>query len=431
VADNVAITQGSGTTVATDDISSVHYQVIKLGLGADGALDTLVDSGQQAMSASVPVVIASDQSALTVASHAVTNAGVFAVQVNGDALTALQTLDNAISGSEMQVDVVGALPAGNAVIGQVKLTDGTDVADVLDLTNANPLTVAIVDGSGDQITSFGGGTQYTEGATDATITGTALLWEDSADTLVTASAAKPFPVEIVAGAGSGGTAAADDADFTAGTTSGTPAMGVYESTPTSVTDGDLGTVGITQTRALRTAVEGTVAVSNAGLTELASAIDTEVQCDIVGALPAGTNAIGKLAANSGVDIGDVDVTSLPTPIRGPGNPVVDSYTSAAVSASANTANQSLVAAPGANKQIWVYGLILTADTAAGSFSLQDSDDTACSGVMAVAANGGFAINPSGNFSMPWFKVATNKALEIDTVTCGAKGIVSYAIVDVT
>jgi len=30
------------------------------------------------------------------------------------------------------------------------------------------------------------------------------------------------------------------------------------------------------------------------------------------ALPAGTNAIGKLAANSGVDIGDVDVTSLPS-----------------------------------------------------------------------------------------------------------------------
>jgi hypothetical protein len=32
---------------------------------------------------------------------------------------------------------------------------------------------------------------------------------------------------------------------------------------------------------------------------------------ISAALPAGTNAIGKLAANSGVDIGDVDVTSLP------------------------------------------------------------------------------------------------------------------------
>mgnify|MGYP005817519615 CR=1 FL=1 len=32
--------------------------------------------------------------------------------------------------------------------------------------------------------------------------------------------------------------------------------------------------------------------------------------DIASALPAGSNAIGKLAANSGVDIGDVDVTSI-------------------------------------------------------------------------------------------------------------------------
>ena len=36
----------------------------------------------------------------------------------------------------------------------------------------------------------------------------------------------------------------------------------------------------------------------------------ELQVDVVAALPAGTNAIGKLAANSGVDIGDVDVTSI-------------------------------------------------------------------------------------------------------------------------
>lgn len=37
---------------------------------------------------------------------------------------------------------------------------------------------------------------------------------------------------------------------------------------------------------------------------------SEMQVDVVAALPAGTNAIGKLAANSGVDIGDVDVTSV-------------------------------------------------------------------------------------------------------------------------
>ena len=38
----------------------------------------------------------------------------------------------------------------------------------------------------------------------------------------------------------------------------------------------------------------------------------ELQVDIVAELPTGTNEIGKLAANSGVDIGDVDVTSLPS-----------------------------------------------------------------------------------------------------------------------
>lgn len=63
------------------------------------------------------------------------------------------------------------------------------------------------------------------------------------------------PVTIVAGAGSGGTASADDADFTAGTTSGTPAMGVYESSASSVTDGDLGIVGITATRELKVSIE--------------------------------------------------------------------------------------------------------------------------------------------------------------------------------
>ena len=48
----------------------------------------------------------------------------------------------------------------------------------------------------------------------------------------------------------------------------------------------------------------------AQVTTVAAAVSTEMQVDIVGALPAGTAAIGKLAANSGVDIGDVDVLSI-------------------------------------------------------------------------------------------------------------------------
>jgi hypothetical protein len=36
MADNVAITAGVGTSIATDDISSVHYQRFKWGVGPDG-----------------------------------------------------------------------------------------------------------------------------------------------------------------------------------------------------------------------------------------------------------------------------------------------------------------------------------------------------------------------------------------------------------
>lgn len=96
-------------------------------------------------------------------------------------------------------------------------------------------TAATIEFSG-EVTAV---TEYTEGATDATINGVAMLWEDTSDTLRAVSAAKPLPVSAT----------------------------------------------------------GTVTV---------------------GSIAAGTNAIGKLAANSGVDIGDVDVTSI-TPGVGASN----------------------------------------------------------------------------------------------------------------
>lgn len=63
----------------------------------------------------------------------------------------------------------------------------------------NAEQVVLLDAAGDQVTSFGGGTQYTEGDTDASITGTAFLWEDGSDTLRAVSAAKPLPVSVTGG----------------------------------------------------------------------------------------------------------------------------------------------------------------------------------------------------------------------------------------
>lgn len=75
------------------------------------------------------------------------------------------------------------------------------------LTNSCALDVSIVDGSGNQITSFGGG--------------------------------------------SGGTSSTDQSAFTAGSGFGTPAMGLFESAPSNVTDGKVGVVGITTDRKLK------------------------------------------------------------------------------------------------------------------------------------------------------------------------------------
>lgn len=74
------------------------------------------------------------------------------------------------------------------------------------LTNATPLDVAIVDGTGAQITSFGG---------------------------------------------SGGTSNTDTSNFTVTTGLGTPMEGLFETSPTSVASGQVGVLGMTADRKLK------------------------------------------------------------------------------------------------------------------------------------------------------------------------------------
>ena len=59
MADNIAITAGTGTTVATDDIAGVHFQKV-LVANAAGAVVDPVAAGSAAMAASVPVTIATN-----------------------------------------------------------------------------------------------------------------------------------------------------------------------------------------------------------------------------------------------------------------------------------------------------------------------------------------------------------------------------------
>jgi hypothetical protein len=131
--------------------------------------------------------------------------------------------------------------------------------------------------------------------------------------------------------GGGGTQYAEDASHSSGAT-GTLALVIRNDSLAALagTDGDYSGLQVNAAGALYVdgsdhtqPVSGTItanlsATDNAVLDSIATAVQlidnaisgSEMQIDVVGSLPAGSAAIGKLAANSGVDIGDVDVTSI-------------------------------------------------------------------------------------------------------------------------
>lgn len=209
---------GSGTQYAVDDalgatptgtlavairddalsaLTPVEGDAIGLRVDANGALwvipsGTTTVSGSVSLTGSLPDTAAGDLAIIN------SNTDTLAVIGGGTEATALRvTLANDSTGvlsiddnaGSITVDNGGTFAVQAAQNGtwSVRAQDGSGNA----LTSATrgaeqALSVQIVDGSGSQVTSFGGGTQYTEGDIDATIVGTALLMEGAADTLVVA-----------------------------------------------------------------------------------------------------------------------------------------------------------------------------------------------------------------------------------------------------
>lgn len=97
------------------------------------------------------------------------------------------TINNAAGASAVNIQDGGNSVTVDAPVGtpvNVQIGDATRTATVRDTGASDSLNVAITDASGNQITTFGGASEYTEGATDASITGTAILMEGAADTLL-------------------------------------------------------------------------------------------------------------------------------------------------------------------------------------------------------------------------------------------------------
>ena len=123
---------------------------------------------------------------------------------------------------------------------------------------------------------------------------------------------------------------ADDADWTDSTSKHTLVGGLYQGTPQGITDGDTGPLQVNAAGnlivdvigggVLETLVDGvetllgTIDGDTSTIAGDTTSVDGKITACNTGAvvLAAGSAAIGKLAANDGVDIGDVDVASVVT-----------------------------------------------------------------------------------------------------------------------
>lgn len=181
--DNVNLTPGDGTIVAAaDDIAGVHYPRAKISLGADGSATDMLGGAGAAAAGVLRTVTATDSPDVTalqiiddwdetdrckvnpIAGQAGVAAGAGAVGATVQRMTLASddpgvallttidadtsTLAGAVAGTEMQVDVVAALPTGSNTIGAVTNTHLTNALIGEYETVAASQTAQVLGGAG-------------------------------------------------------------------------------------------------------------------------------------------------------------------------------------------------------------------------------------------------------------------------------------------
>ena len=163
MADNFVSNPGTGgSTFAADELSGVLYPRTKIVIGADGSNDGDVSSANP-LPVTVDVAdlagLATSAKQDTIIGHVdgletligTTNTTLSSVK------TAVELIDNAISGTEMQVDVVAALPTGGNFIGQVAnaqtLTSGSTAYVLISAASTNATVVKASQGCVTTITA--------------------------------------------------------------------------------------------------------------------------------------------------------------------------------------------------------------------------------------------------------------------------------------
>jgi len=261
---------------------------------------SLPNEGQQTMANSISVAIASNQSdvPITLGGETVVlgagSASIGTLGANSGVDIGDVTINNAGGGSAVNIQ-----DGGNSITvdGAVTIAGSVGTVTQLDLTNADPLAVAIVDASGDQISSFGGGTQYDNGDTDITPTGTVSMWLDDLGRIRSVQKGHPLPVN----AGVHGNVTISGTTTVSGNymphTMGQNILNRLEEITISLQTIDNVVSGNEAQVDVVTMPTTTVTATNLDVRDLVFASD---KVDISGS---------TLAANSGVDIGDVTVNN--------------------------------------------------------------------------------------------------------------------------
>lgn len=367
MADNVTITQGSGTTIAADDIAGVLHQRVKLSQGADGAA---VD-----VSSAAPLNV-------TLAN---TGANATAVKVDGSAVTQPVSLSGTIAVTQSGTwDEVGINDSGNSI--------------TVDAPVGTPAFVRLSDGA-------------------AAITTLPVSLASVPSHAVTN--AGTFAVQSTNQANSG----VDIGDVTINNASGASAVNIQDGGNSITVDGTFwqATQPVSGT-VTANAGTGTMAVSMATNTPLGTvahdSADSGAPIKIGGR--ARSSEITAVASDDRSDfITDLVGKQIILPYSNPENFVSGAITTAMT----GTTSTSLVAAPGAGLRNYITTIIVSnAHATVGTdVAIQDgSGGTTLLTIPAAAVYGGATIN----LPVPLRQPTTNTALFCANVTTGASTKVS-------
>ena len=377
MADNVVLNSGSGgVTAAADEISSGVYQRVKIPQGADG-----VNDGDVAKANPLPV-------------------GGNTSKTGSGTLYALLVDAN----GRLQIDVVSSLPAGTNAIGKLSPNSGLDIGDVDVLSLPASTTTLEVVGDAAENAAAVGNPVLIGGRYDASPR--TLGNQDVGAIALDADGAMQVS--------DGGNSLTVDGTITADLSATDNAVLDQIATAVEIIDDWDET-----NRAAVNLIASQVGISAGSGTVAANSPRVVLATDV--ALPAGTNAIGKLSPNSGVDIGDVDILTQPARDRLTDNvgaalqtDVILSDTTAltpkfAVIDAASSGDNTLVALV-SSKKIRVLSLFMVSAGTVNARFESGAGGTALSGQMNLVANSGFTLpfNPVG-----WFESGSGVLLNLE------------------